>query len=90
MTRFVKGRFTFLRSKRKGKKYDAYYTKDNKYITSFGAIRPNGVPYAQYKDKIGLYKKYDHNDKSRKDRYYARHKSAKPLSAKFFSHKFLW
>lgn len=34
--KYVKGRFTFLApSRRKNKKYDVFYTRDNKYITSF-------------------------------------------------------
>ena len=91
MTKYVKGRFTFFApSRRKLKKYDVFYTKDNKYITSFGAIRKNGVPYEQFKDKIGRYSKYDHKDPKRKKSYYARHGKATPLSAKFFSHRFLW
>jgi hypothetical protein len=86
MTKYVKGRFTFLApSRRKWKKYDVFDTKTDKYITSFGDKR-----YEQYKDKIGYYSKLDHNDKQRKKNYYSRHGKATPLSAKFFSHRFLW
>ncbi len=85
MTKYVKGRFTFLApSRRKWKKYDAY-NKKGEYIVSFGDKR-----YSQYKDKIGHYSSKDHKDIKRKNSYYARHGKATPLSAKWFSHKFLW
>lgn len=72
-------------SRRKNKKYDAY-TKQNQYITSFGDVR-----YGQYKDKIGHYSHKDHNDKKRRDSYYARHGHMKDYrSPKFFSHNYLW
>ena len=76
-------------SKAKNKKYSVYVksdTKKGKKIVHFGDKR-----YSQYKDKIGYYKSKDHEDKKRKDAYYARHgKSAKKDSAKYFSHKYLW
>lgn len=76
--------YSFKKSKRKNKKYDAY--KDGKYIVSFGDSR-----YQQYKDMIGLYSKKDHLDKERRKRYYMRHgKDASFESAKWFSHKYLW
>ena len=86
MPKYNKGRFIFSApSKRKNKKYDVY-DKQNKYITSFGDKR-----YEQYKDKIGYYSHKDHNDKKRRDNYYSRHgKTATPLSARYFSHKYLW
>lgn len=75
---------TFCISTRKNKKYDAF--KDGKKLVSFGDSR-----YEQYFDKIGAYKHLNHNDKKRRDRYYARHgKEAKKYSAKYFSHKYLW
>jgi len=46
-----------------------------------------------YKDKIGLYKHLDHNDKKRREKYYKRHKerNIKDKSrAKYWSHKILW
>lgn len=77
-------------SKYKQKKYDAY-TKDGEYITSFGAIKKNGTPYDQYKDKIGYYSMYDHKDKKRRDNYYKRHNKNYPkYSPDWFSKKFLW
>lgn len=72
-------------SRRKHKKYDVF-TKDRKYITSFGDER-----YGQFKDRIGHYTHLNHNDKSRRELYYKRHgKEAKKNSAKYFSHKYLW
>ena len=60
--------------------------KTDKGIVHFGDNR-----YNQFKDKIGLYRDLDHNDKKRRDLYYKRHgKSAKKDSAKYFSHKYLW
>ncbi|MFN7836024.1 MAG: hypothetical protein ACK5NY_09615 [Burkholderiaceae bacterium] len=69
----------------KNKKYD-FFTIGGDYITSFGDRR-----YQQYKDDIGYYKKLDHGNMRRLAFYYDRHgKDAKPLSAKYFSHRFLW
>ena len=60
----------------------------------FGGINvKTGIPYAQFKDStpLKLYSKYNHNDKKRKDRYYKRHgKYKSKMSAKYFSHKYLW
>ncbi len=80
-------KYIFKVSTRNNKKYDAY-TSDNKYITSFGDKR-----YQHYKDTTTLkhYKHLDHNDPKRRASYYARHgKTAKPGTAKWFSHNFLW
>jgi len=49
--------------------------------------------YQQYKDSVplGLYKKFDHNDEERRDRYYKRHNKDYPKYSKdWFSKKFLW
>ena len=76
--------YTFKKSKRQNKKYDAY--KHGKYIVSFGDNR-----YEHYFDKIGVYSNKNHNDKKRRDLYYKRHgKKAEFESAKWFSHKYLW
>ena len=87
----ITGGFLFKApSRRKGKKYDAF-TMGGDYITSFGGIHKNGVPYEQFKDLIGYYKKYDHGSMRRKAFYYDRHgRDATPLSAKYFSSRFLW
>lgn len=72
-------------SRRKNKKYDVF-TLDNKYIVSFGDRR-----YQQFKDRISYYKSLDHGDMRRKAFYYDRHGYyAKPLSARYFSHNYLW
>lgn len=82
--------FTFVKSKYPLKKYDVYDQNGN-YIVSFGGKRPNGQPYDQFHDRIGYYSHYDHNDPQRRFNYYKRHGSnPKPLSAKYFSHKYLW
>ena len=78
--------YTFIISKRKGKKYDVF--KGGKYLVSFGA-----KGYQQYKDKtpVKAYSHLDHGDKNRRKRYYQRHgKEAEFESAKWFSHKYLW
>jgi hypothetical protein len=71
-------------STRKNKKYDVY--KNHKFLVSFGDKR-----YAQYNDKLGAYSHLDHKDNKRRENYYKRFgKNAKYLSAKYFSHKYLW
>jgi hypothetical protein len=83
---YYKDGFIFKKSKNPAKKYDVYDGKTKKKINSFGA---RGMYH--YFDKIGAYSSYNHLDKERRKRYYARHgKSAKPLSAKYFSSYFLW
>ena len=78
------GNYTFKKSTRKNKKYDAY--KDGKYLVSFGDSR-----YKQYKDKIGDYSHLDHLDKKRRDNYYKRFgKDAMFESAEWFANRFLW
>jgi hypothetical protein len=64
---------TIEKSKSKGKKYVATTTKDRRI--NFGAIKPTGEPYAQYKDStpLKLYKYKDHLDKDRRRRYFQRH-----------------
>jgi len=84
MLEIYKDGFLFRKSKRKNKKYDVF--KNNIYLLSFGDNR-----YQQYKDKIGIYRALDHNDKKRRDNYYARHgKESRMGTAKYFSHKYLW
>ena len=79
-------------SKYKLKKYDVYNYKTGDYITSFGAIHSNGVPYDQYFDKISFYKDYNHLNKERRKRYIIRHMKDKNVSPypSYFSLKFLW
>jgi hypothetical protein len=74
------------------KKYDVY-SLNGDYITSFGQIRETGKPFTQYRDLIGVYKKYDNNDPNQRDRYRRRHLKDKlndPKSAGFWAFHFLW
>ena len=76
--------YTFKVSTRRNKKYDAY--KNGKYLLSFGSKINK-----QYYDKIGFYKNLNHLDNKRRDNYYKRFgKEAKPDTAKYFSHNYLW
>ena len=76
--------YSFKVSSRKGKKYDVY--KNNKYLVSFGSKN-----FQHYYDKIGFYKHLNHLDNKRRDNYYSRFgKYAKPDTAKWFSHNYLW
>ena len=44
-----------------------------------------------YYDKIGFYKNLNHLDDKRREKYYKRFgKEAKPDTAKYFSHNYLW
>lgn len=68
------------------RKYKKYMIKTKTGIVHFGDNR-----YNQFRDKIGLYRKLDHNDEKRRDLYYKRHgRTAKKDTAKYFSHKYLW
>ena len=72
-----------VKSTRKNKKY---MIKTNKGIVHFGDNR-----YSQFKDKIGFYKKLDHNDPKRKKLYFNRHgKTTDKNTAKYWSNKILW
>lgn len=87
----------FRKSKTKLKKYDGLL-KDNQgriVAVPFGAMRKDGIPYQQYKDRtgLGLYSAFDHGDKDRRNRYHARHKKdAQPgmFSPGWFALHFLW
>lgn len=84
------------KSTRKNKKYQIdlidHKTKKKIRTIHFGAIKKDGTPYAQYKDTaLGLYSKYDHNDKDRRARYYKRHKKKYgKYSADALSKRYLW
>lgn len=67
-------------------------------VVNFG--RPG---YQQYKDLIGLWRKYDHNDEGRRQRYRARHEPIMidingkkyhsylvPFTNEFFSYWLMW
>tara|TARA_Y100000114_G_scaffold5353_1_gene4403 strand:- start:100 stop:339 length:240 start_codon:yes stop_codon:yes gene_type:complete len=73
-----------VKSSRKHKKYMVRVA--NNKIIHFGDNR-----YNQFKDKIGLYKKLDHNDNKKRDNYYKRFGKTKDKnSAKYWSSKILW
>jgi len=75
-------------STRKNKKYSVYVKgkSGNPRLIHFGDKR-----YGQFKDKLGHYKRLDHNDPKRKANYYSRHgKATTKDSAKYWSHKILW
>lgn len=85
------------KSTRKNKKYMIdlvdHKTGKKKRSIHFGAIKKDGTPYAQFKDStgLGLYSKYDHNDKDRKASYYKRHKRKfGRYSADTLAKKYLW
>jgi hypothetical protein len=87
----------FRKSTKKDKKYDALLLNkktNNIVIVRFGGIKSDGTPYEQYEDKtnLKLYKKYNHYDQDRRERYIKRHKNDinKPYSASYFSLNFLW
>lgn len=80
----------FEKSKTIGKKYDAILKKDGKEVrVPFGQRG-----FEQYSDKaLGLYSKFDHNDKKRRELYRARHKVYLKdgyYSSGYFSWNFLW
>lgn len=86
------------KSKKPLKKYDAIIqnkiTKKERII-SFGQKRDNGEPFEQFKDRIGLYSKYDHNDPERRKLYIARHKGSADFkegryTANYLAREFLW
>lgn len=81
----------FEKSKNVNKKYDAVLinktTKREKRI-SFGA-----QGYEHYQDKaLGLYSKYDHKDKIRRQSYRKRHygEDKAKFSSGYFAWKYLW
>ena len=87
----------FVKSNLKNKKYKAIlkHKKTGKEVgVQFGAIKSDGTPYEQYKDStgLGLYSKYDHNDKARRKRYMERHKNddLTNFTPGYFAMKYLW
>jgi hypothetical protein len=67
----------------------------HKYMVQVGTrwIHFGARKYPQYRDAtpLKLYASKDHLDKARRDRYYSRHGPAvSKLSAKYWSHKYLW
>ena len=94
MPLYPKSEYTFQkfeRSTRPGKKYAAILK--SKTTGRLVTIHFGATGYAQYKDRaLGLYASSDHNDKTRRANYRARHASDinKPYSASWFSLKYLW
>lgn len=93
-------RIRFSPSTRKGKKYMATLVDGTKI--HFGA-----KGYEQYKDStgLGIYSKFDHMDKKRRENYFSRHsggsrtkqaainyelKRSPKITARLLSHMFLW
>ncbi len=76
-------------SKAKNKKYSVYVKNEKTgkpKLIHFGDRR-----YGQFKDKLGHYKRLDHNDPQRKKNYYSRHgKATSKNTPKYWSHKILW
>ena len=78
--------YSFKVSIRKNKKYDVY--KDNKYLLSFGS--KSNFHYFD-STPIKYYSYLNHLDEKRRENYYKRFgKKAKPDTAKWFSHNYLW
>lgn len=77
-------------NKGKRAKYDAILenkkTKEKKRVP-FGA-----KGYEQYRDKIGKYSEFDHNDEKRKEKWIKRHKKNidYKFSSAYFSKNYLW
>jgi len=93
MAKYSKKEYKFVKfekSDRKGKKYNAILENretKRQVKVPFGAIKPNGTPYPQYKDStgIGAFSKYDTMDKNRRRLYRQRHSKEKPSFREFYS-----
>lgn len=79
----------FSKSDRAGKKYRVDFTLRGKRFTRhFGALG-----YEQFRDStpLQLYRDLNHFDLKRKAAYYKRHgRTNNPMSAKYWSNKYLW
>ncbi len=79
----------FSKSENKGKKYKVKFDwKGKTYIRNFGSIF-----HEQYRDStpLQLYRHLNHSDKKRRALYYKRHGTeTNPLSARYWSHLYLW
>ena len=81
----------FERSRNTSKKYDAILL--NKDTNKEKRVPFGAKGYEQYKDKaLGLYSKYDHNDKKRRELYRKRHfgEDKDKYSSGYFAYKYLW
>jgi hypothetical protein len=90
MLYYIKDGMMFIKSPLKTKKYRVYLNPN--YYVDFGAIKPDGTPYEQYKDGVSdLYEAYSHYDDKRRERYYKRHSINYDFpSADWFSKRYLW
>lgn len=90
------GRYNYEKSTRKDKKLMVVVEKDDiKKKIHFG-----NSSYQHFKDKSGIWKELDHNDKKRRENYLKRSKAIKnkkgeltylnPLSANYHAIKILW
>lgn len=75
--------------------YDIYVSNkpDKKYYAIVGnrKVYFGSSLHEHYYDKLGHYKRLNHNDEKRRENYYKRFgRSAKEGSAKYFSHNILW
>ena len=77
----------FYPSNRENKKYKAQVFKDGQKI---GTYHFGDKRYEHFKDKIGLYKDLNHNDKDRRRLYQARHKEGLFPSSAWFAYNLLW
>ena len=86
----------FVKSRNRTKKYTAilvHRRTGRKVQVHFGGVRPNGVPYGQYRDQaLGLYSKWDNEDEDRRRSWLRRHAKDgfRPFSASYFAKKYLW
>jgi hypothetical protein len=82
----------FEKSRTKFKKYDAIL--EQKISKTYLRVPFGDNRYPQYKDSVplGLYKKKDHNDVIRRQRYRARHagENKNKFSSGYFSWYYLW
>lgn len=70
-------------SDRPEKKYMAIVRNKRVYFGQTG--------YYHFKDKLGYWSKFDHNDESRRKLYYSRHNKNYPEgTADYFSKRILW
>ena len=94
MPYYPREKYTFIgfeRSSRPTKKYAAIIK--SKSTGRLVTIHFGARSYGQFKDRaLGLYSSSDHNDKTRRANYHARHASDinKAYSASWFALKYLW
>ena len=94
---FKKSDFVIFKSNRKNKKYYAILKTElnekHPKKVYFGAIKPDGSIYQQFRDStpLKLYSEYDHNDRLRQERYIKRHHPIiNGFNSNYLSYIFLW